>query len=115
MPSRYDDNSISRVSLEDDGFKTKKLYLNSTPTIKPIDSLYELKDHTKRLEIRNFINSECVKRLKNQELITSSILKKLDELDKLDKQDVDLTQLQDNINIIISIIIFFIFCGNFSF
>jgi len=73
------------------------------PTIKPIDSLYELKDHTKRLEIRNFINSECVKRLKNQELITSSILKKLDELDKLDKQDVDLTQLQDNINIIISI------------
>ena len=37
MPSRYNDNSISRVSLEDDGFKTKKLYLNSTPTIKPID------------------------------------------------------------------------------
>jgi hypothetical protein len=37
MPSRYSDNAMSRVSLEDDGFKTKKLYLNSTPTIKTID------------------------------------------------------------------------------
>lgn len=38
MPSRYtDQNSISRVSLEDDGIKAKKLYLNATPTIKQVD------------------------------------------------------------------------------
>lgn len=69
--------------------------------IEPIGSIDELKDPKKRLAIRNFINNECVNKLENQELITSSILKKLDELDKDELDELD--ELKDEINFIISI------------
>jgi len=66
-----------------------------------------LQKSKKRDEIRTFINSECVKKLENEQKIRQSaitdIIDKLDKLDKLDTQDVDLNNLQDNINFIILI------------
>lgn len=65
--------------------------------IEPIGSISELQKSKKRDEIRTFINSECVKKLENEQKIRQgAITDIIDKLDKLDTQDVDLNRTRNN-------------------
>lgn len=65
--------------------------------IEPIGSISELQKSKKRLAIRTFINSECVKKLENEQKIRQgAITDIIDKLDKLDTQDVDLNRTRNN-------------------